>query len=72
MTTLPIVQRILNSAFSDHTKYQLHNYYSVMLLTTGLLATLRGPYRTNLSQLQYQKMLHLQDEVKTAREVANH
>jgi hypothetical protein len=62
--TLPIVQRILNSAFSDHTKVSASQLlFGNANLDRGFLATLERPIQDQPLQLQYQKMLHLQDEV---------
>jgi transposase InsO family protein len=71
--TLPIVQRILNSAFSDHTKVSASQllFGNAINLDRGLfLPPLERPIQDQPLSATVSKMLHLQDEVmKTAREV---
>jgi transposase InsO family protein len=55
---LPIVQRILNAAFSDHTKVSASQFLfgNAINLDWGLfLPVLESLYRINLSQPQYQR-----------------
>ncbi len=71
--TLPIVQRILNQAFSDHTKISASQllFGNAINLDRGLfLPPIERPYLDQPLSATVSKMLHLQDEVmKTAREV---
>ena len=71
--TLPIVQRILNQAFSDHTKISASQllFGNAINLDRGLfLPPLERPIQDQPLSATVSKMLHLQDEVmKTAREV---
>jgi transposase InsO family protein len=71
--TLPIVQRILNAAFSDHTKVSASQllFGNAINLDRGLfLPPLERPIQHEPLSATISKMLRLQDEVmNTAREV---
>jgi transposase InsO family protein len=71
--TLPIVQRILNAAYSDHTKVSASQllFGNAINLDRGLfLPVLERPIQEQPLSTTVSKMLRLQDEVmNTAREV---
>ena len=71
--TLPIVQRILNAAYSDHTKVSASQllFGNAINLDKGLfLPPLERPLQNQPLSGHMSKMLHLQDEIMTtAREV---
>jgi hypothetical protein len=71
--TLPIVQRILNSAYSDHTKISASQllFGNAINLDRGIfLPASERPIQDKPLSATVSQMLHLQDEVmKTAREV---
>jgi hypothetical protein len=71
--TLPIVQRILNAAFSDHTKVSASQllFGNAINLDRGLfLPVMERPIQDQPLSATVSKMLRLQDEVmNTAREV---
>jgi hypothetical protein len=71
--TLPIVQCILNAAYSDHTKVSASQllFGNAINLDRGLfLPPLERPLQDQSLSAHMSKMLHLQDEIMTtAREV---
>jgi hypothetical protein len=71
--TLPIVQRILNAAYSDHTKISASQllFGNAINLDRGLFLTpLERPTQDQPLSVHASKMLQLQDEImKKAREV---
>jgi hypothetical protein len=66
--TLPIVQRILNAAYSDHTKVSASQllFGNAIYLDRGLfLPRLERPLQDQPLSAHMSKMLHLQDEIMT-------
>jgi transposase InsO family protein len=68
--TLPIVQRILNAAYSDHTKVSASQLLFGNLDRGSFLPPLERPIQDQPLSAHMSKLLHLQDEIMTtAREV---
>ena len=75
-STLPIVQRILNAAYSDHTKLSASQllFGNALNLDRGLFLTqLERPIQDQPLSAHMSKMLKFQDEVMTkARDILKH